>query len=161
MLQQAKVKQNNDGNKRPQQQDELPLCHQIRLASLINQFRNLAHRAMHRQVLQPHINDHAEPKPEQAEQNADHQQPVPVDSPVQKGHRRKVRKFQRGFAAGSLAARLSHSSGGADGKQRGHSKSLLQKAGCRTASFKRSSGKPGAHNDSSKMSRLSGIDKRV
>ncbi len=37
MLQHAKIKQNDDRNKRPQQQNEFPLRHQIGFASLINQ----------------------------------------------------------------------------------------------------------------------------
>ena len=54
---------------------------------------------MHRQILQPHINDHAEPKPENAKQNPDHQQLVPIDRPIQKRHRRKIRQFQRSLTA--------------------------------------------------------------
>jgi hypothetical protein len=38
-----------------------------------------------------------------------------------------------------------------------HSKTFLQEMRCHTASLERSSGEPGAHNESSKLSRLSGI----
>ena len=58
---------------------------------------------MHGQVLQAHIDDHAEAEPEDAEQNADEKQAVAVDGAIQEADGRKVGKFQRGFAAGGFA----------------------------------------------------------
>ena len=60
-------------------QDELALRDQIGLAGLVDQFRDLAHRAMHRQILQPHEDRHAKAQPEQAEQDSDQQQFMAVD----------------------------------------------------------------------------------
>ena len=71
-----------------------------------------------------------------------------IDGAVQEADRGKVREFERRFPAGF--SRLSQSRNGADGKQRGQRQSLFQKASCQAAALERSSGEPGAHNESSK-----------
>src|ERR1700723_3218959 len=111
---------------------------------------------MDRQVLEAHEDDHAETESEEAEKQAE-----PVDDAVQKSDRRKVRKFQRGFASGGSASRLSQSRGRTDGEQRGQGERCFQETRYRTASLERSIGEPGAHNESSTMSRFLGIYKRV
>ena len=102
---------------------------------------------MHRQVLEAHIDDHAEGEAEEAKQDADEKQFVAVDGSVEEGDGREIGKFERGFAAGFG---LGKGRGGADSKQRGQSQnfcqeSVLGEAGESTASLERSGGKPGAH----------------
>ena len=100
VLKHAKVKQDDDGDESPQQQDEFALGDEIGFAGLVDEFGDFAHGAMNRQVLEAHVDDHAEAKPEDTEENADHQQAMAVDGAVQKADRGKVREFKRGFASG-------------------------------------------------------------
>ena len=116
MLEDAEVEQNDDGDERPEQKDEFALGDEIRLAGFVDEFGDFAHGAMHGQVLEAHVDDHAETEPEEAEQNADHEQVVAVDGAVEEADGGKVGKFERGFAA---RFRLSKSGCSADGKQRG------------------------------------------
>src|ERR1700722_9852594 len=113
---------------------------------------------MDRQVLEAHEDDHAATE---AEEDADQKQAVPVDGAVQKADRRKVRKFQRGFASGGFASGLSQSRGRADGEQRGQGERCFQETRYRTASLDRRIGGSGAYNESSTMSRFLGIYERV
>src|SRR5580693_4352514 len=112
---------------------------------------------MHRQVLEAKIDDHAEAEPEEAEDNSDEEQVVPVDGAVQEADRGKVREFERGFSAG-FSGGLSESGGSADGEQRGQGESLFQETVQKSAFqegrdratwFERSGGKPGTHNETS------------
>ena len=154
MLEHAEVQNNNDGDEGPEEEDEFALGDEISFAGLVNKFGDFAHGAMHREILEAHIDNHAEAESENAEQNADHQQSMAVDGAIKKADLGKVRKFQRGFAAGFRRG-LSEGRGSADGKQRGHGKSFFQESRVQetryhTASLGRSSGEPGAHNESSK-----------
>ena len=65
----------------PEQQQEFALREEIGLAGFVDQFGNVAHRAMHGQIFQAGVDDHAEAQPEDAEENADHEQLVAVDAP--------------------------------------------------------------------------------
>ena len=95
--QHAEIQDHGRGDERPQQHQEFALGDQVRFAGLINQLGYFAHRAVHRQILQPHVNRHAEDQPEHAEQDSPHQQLVPVHA--QKLHLRQIRQLQIGFAA--------------------------------------------------------------
>ena len=53
------------------------------LARFVTSVAGPAHRAVHRKVLQPHINRHAEAQPEQAEQDANEQQLVAINCAIQ------------------------------------------------------------------------------
>ena len=141
MPQHAEVHRDDDRDKRPQQHQELALCDQISLAGLINQFRDFAHGAMYGQVLQPHEDRHAEAEAEDAKQQPDHQQPMPVDA--EERNRRKVRQLQ-----GRLAARF----GGLSGRLRQRVAGSQQSCkGCRNPSKPASHGRkiavPSAHQN--------------
>ena len=82
---------------------------------------------MYGQTLKPHIDDHAKAQPENAEQDADQQQPVPIEGPIQKADLGKVRQLERSFAAGGLAGWLSQSRGGAEDGKRRESPELFQR----------------------------------
>ena len=109
----AEVSRNNDRDESPQQQDEFALRDQIRLAGFVDQFRNFAHGAMHRQVFQPHKDRHAKAEPEQAEQDSDQQQFVAIDGANEEADLRKVGQLQGSFAADGFAGRLSKGGDGA------------------------------------------------
>ena len=83
-LQHAEVHDDDDRDECPQQHQELALRDQIGLAGLVNQFGDLAHGAMHGQVLQLHVNRQAEAEPESAKQKADQQEPMAIDRVVRK-----------------------------------------------------------------------------
>ena len=55
---------------------------------------------MHGQVLEAHVDDHAEAESEEAEENPDHEQVVAIDGAVKKADGGQVGKFERGFATG-------------------------------------------------------------
>ena len=52
VLQRAEVENHDDADEHLEEQDELALGDQVRLAGLVNQFRDLQHRAVHGQVLE-------------------------------------------------------------------------------------------------------------
>ena len=78
------------------------------------------------QALETHIDDHPEAKPENAEQDADHQQPATIDHSLQKADLRQVGQLQRRFAARRLACWLSQSRDGAESEERGQGRNLSQ-----------------------------------
>src|SRR5205085_7311529 len=69
--QHTEVENNDYRNENPQEQEKLALGDQIGLAGFIDQFRYLAHRAMHRKVLEPCINSQPEKKTKDAENDSD------------------------------------------------------------------------------------------
>ena len=71
VLEDAKIKQNDDGNEGPQQKDEAALRDQVGLAGLVDEFGDFAHGTMHGQILEAHVNDHAEAEPEDTKEDAD------------------------------------------------------------------------------------------
>src|SRR5207248_5336060 len=76
--QHAKIEQNDDRNEQPEQNQEFSLRDQIGFAGLINELRDLAHSAMHRQILQPRIDHQTEAQAKDAKQNADLQQSMAI-----------------------------------------------------------------------------------
>ncbi len=78
MPQHAKIKHDDGGNEGPEQHQELALRDQVGLAGFVNQFRNFAHGAVHRKVLQPHEDHHAETEAKHAEQQSDEQKLVAI-----------------------------------------------------------------------------------
>ena len=99
MAQHAKVDSDNDRDKGPQQHQELALRDEVGLAGFVDQFRDLSHGAVHGQILQAHEDDHAETEAENAEEQANHEETMAVDS--EEGDRGKVGEFE-----GRLAARF-------------------------------------------------------
>ena len=98
--QHAEVQHDHDGDEDPQEQQELALREEVGLAGLVNQLGDFAHGAVHRQVLQAAVNGQSEDQSENAKQNSDRQQLVPVDA--KKGDLREVGKFQARLAAGGF-----------------------------------------------------------
>ncbi len=78
MQQHAEVKHDHDGDEDLEQQQEFALGDQIGFAGLVDQLGNFPHRAMHRQVLQPRVDDQAEDQAENAEHDPEEQKFVPV-----------------------------------------------------------------------------------
>ena len=60
MQQHTEIEHDDHGDEEFQQEEKLALCNQVGLAGLIDQLGNLAHGAMHRQVLQPRVNHQTE-----------------------------------------------------------------------------------------------------
>ena len=105
--QHAEVKNDDDGDESFEDQNELALGDQVGFASLVNQFRDLAHRLVHRQLLQVHVDREAKQQTEHADHQTEQQQRVPIDS--QEFHLRQIGQFQVRLAArlmccGSLAS---------------------------------------------------------
>ena len=69
----AEVHRRDQPDEHPEHEDELALVLQIRLARLVDQLRDLAHRRVHRQVLETAIDHHSEQKTEHADDQARHQ----------------------------------------------------------------------------------------
>jgi hypothetical protein len=143
MSQHAKIKHNDGRNKRPQQHQELALREQIGLAGFVNQLRNFAHGAMYRQVLQPHVNQHAKAQTEDAEQQPYHQQPMPVDP--EERNRRKVGQFQSRLAT---LRRLGQRAAGSEKQQSGKRCRNFRKPAC----YGRKVGVPSTHQNPPKKS---------
>ena len=80
-----------------------------------------------------------------------------VDAAIEKADLRKIGKLQGSFAPASFTGRLSERRSGADGKQRGNGREFHAHAACN----ERSSGEPGAHNESSEIKRFVRNFKRV
>src|SRR5580704_4932400 len=122
-LEPAEIQSDDYGDEYPQEQDELSLRDQVSFAGLVDEFGDFAHGAMNGQVLEAHVDDHAEAEAEDAEQNADEKEAVSVDGAVQEADGGKVRKFERSFAAG-FAGGLSDSGCGTEGEQSSQGKGL-------------------------------------
>ena len=70
VTQHAEVQHDDDGDEDPQQEEEFALRDEVRLAGFVDQLGNFAHGAVHRQVLQAHVNRQAEDQSEDAKQDA-------------------------------------------------------------------------------------------
>src|SRR5271167_2947154 len=70
-----------------------------------------------------------------------------IDGSVEEADPRQVGQLQRSLTASAFARRLSQSGSGANRKQRGYGENCRAHAACE----KRSSGEPGAHNESSEI----------
>ena len=99
----AEVQHDHDGDEDPQEKQELALREEVRFAGLVNQLGNFAHRAVHRQVFQTAINGQSEDQSEDAKQNPERQQLVPVDP--KERDLREVGKFQARLASGVFLSR--------------------------------------------------------
>src|SRR6185369_9015291 len=110
--QHAEVKNDHDGDERFENQNELTLRRQVRLAGGVDQLGNLAHGAVHRQFLEIHVNRQAETEAENADSDAKQQQIVAVNA-VQEGHLLEIREHQTRFAS-LVGLRVSR-----DGKSQG------------------------------------------
>src|SRR5713101_3793300 len=88
----------NDGDKRPQKQQKLSLRHEIRFASLVDQLGNFAHGAMDRQVLQLRIDRQTETQSENAEQDSNRKQKMPVPA-AEESDTAEIGQLEVGFAA--------------------------------------------------------------
>ena len=95
--QHAEVEDHDHADEQLEQQDELPLRDQIRLARFVNELGHLEHRRMHRQVLELREDGQAEQQAQRADDQAAHQQRAPVDAA--EVDRRQVRQHQVRFAA--------------------------------------------------------------
>ncbi len=111
-LEHAEVHANDDRDKDPQQHQELALRDEVGLAGFVDQFGDFAHGAMHGQVLEAHVDGHAEAEAEQAKQDSDQQQLVAVDRIIQKADGRKVRQLEGGLTAAGLFGGLGEGAGG-------------------------------------------------
>ncbi len=96
--QHAEVENDHDRDKRFEDQDEFALRNQVGFAGRVNQFRDLTHRAMDRQLLQVHVHGQTEAKAEHADDDAAEKQVVAGDA-VEESHLREVWKLQIRFAA--------------------------------------------------------------
>jgi len=92
------VHHHDDADERFQDEDELALGDEVRLAGLVDELRDLLHRAMHGHPLDLLVDDQAEHQPGQANQQAAQQQAVTRDTP-EKGRAPEVGEHQTGFAA--------------------------------------------------------------
>src|SRR5581483_1693485 len=67
----AEVEDDDDGNEAPQEDEKLSLRDQIRLAGLVNEFRDLPHGAVDGQVLQLGVDNQTKKQAEDAEENSE------------------------------------------------------------------------------------------
>ena len=106
----AEVDGADDADEDPQDQDELSLGDEVGFAGLVNQLRDLAHRAVHRKIAQLHEDHHPERQTEYADPQACHEQRPAVD-PVE-AHLAKIGQHQVGFSARRVCGRRRRRAGG-------------------------------------------------
>ena len=107
VLQHAEVQHHRRADEHLEDEDELPLRDQIRLAGFVDEFRNLQHRRVHRQVLEAGERHEPEEQAQHADDQTGAEQRAPVDAV--KLHRRQIRQLQVRFTARlRRAGRLRH-----------------------------------------------------
>ena len=74
VTQHAEIQHDDGSDENPKQKEKLALIDEVGLAGFVDQLRNFAHRAMHGQILKPHVNRHAECEAKKAEKNSPDQQ---------------------------------------------------------------------------------------
>ncbi len=79
-------------------ENELALCDQIRLAGLVDQLGDLAHRFVYGHALELAVEHQTEQKSERADDESTHEQRAPVDA-AQKAHLGQVRDYEVRFSA--------------------------------------------------------------
>jgi hypothetical protein len=97
VLQDAEVEHHDHADEHFEQQDELALRDQVRLARLVNELGYLEHRPVHRHVAQPGEDDHAERQAEDADDEPRQQERPAVDA--LKGFRGQIGKNEIGLAS--------------------------------------------------------------
>src|SRR5205085_4774007 len=108
------VQCHDDGNEDPEHGKKLALRYQVGLTGFVDQFGYLAHRAVHRKVLQLEIDREPEEESKDTEDQTDQQKCVPVHAEeVDAG---KIGKFKIGLATG--LCRLSQGHWGLQHKKR-------------------------------------------
>ena len=103
MLQHAEVEHHDRADEDLEEQDELALRDQVRLARLVDQLRDLEHRRCTGRFLSCDERHQAEQQAERADHEAAHQQRPAVDAVEL--DRRQVRQHQVRFAAAPLRRR--------------------------------------------------------
>ena len=98
-----------------EQNQELALREQVRLAGFVDQLGNFAHASMHRHVAQANENDEAEDHAQRADQQAAQQQIVAVDA-AQKVGDAQIGQVEIGLSA-ALFLRQRRNGAGRQGEQ--------------------------------------------
>src|SRR5262249_49705295 len=107
VLEHAEIEDDHEADERLEDEDELHLRLQIRLARLVNELRDVAHRRVDRRVLQLPIDDQSEDEPERANAEANRQGRA-TRNPEEKAPA-EVRDDEIGFAP--LRMRATHVGG--------------------------------------------------
>ena len=94
----AEVHHDHDGDKNPQNQEELSLREEISFAGFVNQFGDVAHGLVNGQVFQARINSQPKAQSKDADDDAEEQKLMAVDS--EKRDLGKVGELKAGFATG-------------------------------------------------------------
>ncbi len=115
----AEIQHDDNRYKNPEQEKELALRREIGFAGFVNQFGDIAHRFVNRQVFQPRINHQPERETKQTEKNAEEQESMTIRA--EKFHLREVGELQTGFAAGFFRILRECGSGGEERKNGGRS----------------------------------------
>ena len=103
MLQEAEVDDDDEADEELQEQDELALGDQVRLARLVDQLGDLPHRLVHGQVLELAEDHQPEDEAEHTHAEAQRQQRTAADAPDV--HLAEIRNLEAGFAAAVLSGR--------------------------------------------------------
>ena len=104
VLQEPEVERDDDADEQLEDQQELALLHEVGLAGLVDQLRDLPHRLVHHHVLELRVDHQAEGEPERADHQAGEQQRVTVDA--EEAHGAQVGQHQVRFAAGVVSGRI-------------------------------------------------------
>ncbi len=88
VLQHAEVQRDDRADEDLENEDELALRDQIRLAGLVDQLGDLAHRLVHGHVLELRVDHDAEDQAERADDQAAHEQRVPVHAAEERDRER-------------------------------------------------------------------------
>src|SRR5881275_232127 len=94
----AKVHHNHNGDKHPQDHQEFSLREEISFAGFVNQFGDVAHGLVNGQVFQARINSQPKAQSKDADDDAEEQKLMAVDS--EKRDLGKVGELKAGFATG-------------------------------------------------------------
>ncbi len=99
--QHAEIQHDDDGDEEPEKKKELALGNEVGLAGFVDELGNVAHGAVHGEILEAAVDHQAEDEAEDAEQDAEEQQLVAVDA--EELDLRQVGQLQVGFAGGIFA----------------------------------------------------------
>ena len=103
--QRAEVERDDRADEQLEQQDELALRDQVRLARLVDQLGHFEHRRVHGQVLELRVEDQPEQQPEHRDHQTGQQQGVPVDA-AKETDAAQIGQDQIDFTARGMRGRL-------------------------------------------------------
>jgi len=106
MQQHAEIQDDDGGDESFEQKKELALGDEIGFAGLVDEFGDLPHGPMNREVLEAPVDGQAKQQAKYAEKDSVEKQRMAIRA--QETHLRQIWKFETSLAASSVRSRLGH-----------------------------------------------------